>query len=339
MSKLRLTLLSLALCAAALAGCSSKSANQTQTTGVDGIDVVATPTTGVIRGIVVDTAVRPLQGVQLSLQAGDRLLTTESLANGGFGFQGLTPGTYFVKASKPGYSEVQVSTEVKANDNMPAITRITMEANPSTKPFVESYVFKGFIECSFTAVAVGAAACAIPNGICLPEWVDGGDCTVQVTENVTNDKFLVQYTPQRVPSWVQSEMVWDSTQETGDQMNLMYSWPNATCSPFLCDHEVRGSSPLLLAAGADVIRMIGLGDPQGNSTDLIIRVFNTWSDTTAPYNGTCSPPVPGVIGPACPRGTGATIQQAFNVYTHIFYGFTPPEGYRFSKDGAPQVPA
>lgn len=319
----------LLLVAATLAGCGSKPASDDP---VPGEDVAA----GVLRGIVVDTAVRPLAAVQLAVQAGDAARTTESLADGSFRFEGLAPGAYIVKASKPGYFDVQVSAEV-TGEALPPLTRISMEPNPSTKPFVDSYVFKGFIECSFTAVAVGFAACSVPNDVCLPEFV-AGECAVPVTDNVTNDKFLVEYAVPRTPAWVQSEMVWDSTQEGGDQMNLLYSWPNATCEPFLCDHEVRGSSPLLLSAGPQVIRMIGLGDPEGNSTDLIIRVFNTWSDATAPYNGTCAPAVPGVVGAACPRGTGATIQQDFNVYTHIFYGFTPPEGYRFSKDGAPTVP-
>ena len=54
--------------------------------------------------------------------------------------------------SSPAYNDVRVSAEVKANDNSPALTKVAMEPNPSSRPFVESYVFKGFMDCSATAV-------------------------------------------------------------------------------------------------------------------------------------------------------------------------------------------
>ncbi|MCA1819084.1 MAG: carboxypeptidase-like regulatory domain-containing protein [Halobacteriales archaeon] len=314
---LRLTLALLLCSSLFLAGCTSKAA--TEETTLEGVDVAATATTGVVRGIVVDTAVRPLAGVHLALRvSAERTLHTNSTATGGFGFQGLEAGTYFIKASKQGYREVQVSAEVRAGDSNPPLVRVGMEINPSDRPFVESYVFKGFMDCSVTAVAIGAALCAIPN-----IFVD----------NATNDNTQVHYQPQRVPTWAQSEMVWDSTQSLGESLSLMYSWDCG--ETLLCDHQVRGGSPLLLTANRTVIDTIGIG----NSTDVYIRVFNTYNDATAPPPGTCTPDVPGVSGPRCPRGVGATVEQDFTIYTHLFYGFAPPEGYRFSADGDPQVPA
>src|SRR4029077_17145888 len=114
---------------------------------------------------------------------------------------------------------------------------------PSSRPFVESYVFKGFIDCSVTAVAIGAAACAIPN-IFVP--------------NATNDNTQVHYQPQRPPTWAQSEMVWQSTQSLGDSLSLAYSWDCG--GTLLCDHQVRGTSPLLLTANATAIHEIGMGN-------------------------------------------------------------------------------
>jgi hypothetical protein len=308
---IRLPLVALLLCGAVLAGCAGKSGDGAGTTSVDGVDVVATPTTGIIRGIVVDTAVRPLEGVHLSLKAGDKVLTTDSLANGGFGFQGLAPGTYFISASKPGYNDVRTSAEVRANDNSPPLAKVAMEANPSTKPFVESYVFKGFIDCSATGAILGVALCSVPNGATC------GLDPVPCSPNVTADNTQVHYPVQRVPTWVQSELVWQSTQALGSDLSLMYSWDcGEQNNGFLCDHGADGASPLLLTADAKAIQEIGIG----NSTDVYIRVFNT---AAAASQGTA----------------GATVEQDFLVYTHVFYGFAPPEGYRFSKDGEPKVPS
>jgi hypothetical protein len=308
MSTLRLAFLAFTLCGVALAGCAGKATTDSSTTAVPGVSVSATPTTGVIRGIVVDTAVRPLAGVHLSLKDGDKTLATDSLANGGFGFQGLAPGTYFITASKPGYSDVRVGADVKANDNSPAITKVAMEANPSTRPFVESYVFKGFIDCSATGVVVGVALCSVPNGATC------GLDPVPCSPDVTGDNARVRYQVPRVPTWVQSELVWTSTQALGTDLSLMYSY---SCDDpiYYCDHQVQGASPLLLTAGPADIQKVGIG----NETGLFVRVFNT--------------------GTGASQGTvGATLQQDFTLYTHLFYGFQPPEGYRFSKDGDPVLP-
>ncbi|HUR61546.1 MAG TPA: carboxypeptidase-like regulatory domain-containing protein [Candidatus Thermoplasmatota archaeon] len=312
-------LLALLLCGTALAGCASKGASDQPSDTPLGVEVVATATTGVVRGLVVDTAVRPLAGVELALRAtGDRVLHTNSTATGGFGFQGLEPGTYFIKAVKPGFKSIQVSAEVKAGDSNPPLTRISLEADPSSRPFVEPYVFKGFIDCSVTTVVVGAAACALPN---------------IVMDNLTNDNTQVHYQPIRVPDWVQSEMVWRSTQALGESLSLAYSWDCG--ETLLCDHQVRGTSPLLLAANDTAIAKVGMG----NSTDIYIRVFNTYNDATAPPPGTCAPDLPQPVGKRCPRGIGATIEQDFTIYTHVFYGFVPAAGYRFSADGEPKPPA
>ena len=35
---------------------------------------------------------------------------------------------------------------------------------------------------------------------------------------------------------------------------------------------------------------------------------------------------------------GLTVQQRFDAYSHSFYGFLPPEGWRFTTDGNPVPP-
>jgi hypothetical protein len=132
---------------------------------------------------------------------------------------------------------------------------------------------------------------------------------------VTADHTQVHYQVARVPSWVQSEMVWQSTQALGSDLTLEYSYTCDTNGGFYCDHGVAGGSPLLLTASPKDIQTVGIG----NATDVYIRVFNSAAASSMDT-------------------LGFTLEQDFVIYTHVFYGFAPPEGYRFSRDGEPVLP-
>src|SRR5687767_10257567 len=64
----------------------------------DELELEATATTGVIRGIVVDEAIRPVAGAEVgtTLPDGAGARNTTSADDGAFGFDGLPPGTYFL---------------------------------------------------------------------------------------------------------------------------------------------------------------------------------------------------------------------------------------------------
>jgi hypothetical protein len=189
------------------------------------------------------------------------------------------------------------------------VERILLEADPASTPYHDERVFEGFIECSGTFVVVGVALCSVPNVI--TNFLGLG--------NVTNDRFLVEYDVAARPMWLQSEMVWESTQQLGDKMAVMYSWDcGDENGGFLCDHEVAGTSPLLLVANETAIQEINEGQ-LGNGTQLMIRVFNRGLDETM-------------------GRVGMTLEQEFEIYSHFFYGYEPPEGWRFTVDGAPPPP-
>jgi len=308
----------LLLAAVALAGC----AGQGGTTGDDslsGIKVAATPTTGVIRGVVVDTALHPVAGVRLTVLAADRTLTTNSSAIGAFGFDGLAPGTYFVQAHKLGYDDVQTSAEVRAGDDTPPMTKIAMTPNLAARPYVDPCVFKGFIECSTPVIAL----CSAPN--LGPQFVAIITCNEPVNQtapctrpaNVTSDNFITWYPVVRLPDWVQSEMVWTPTSETGKQLTLIHSYSGK-------DHiGIQGSygsatwtSPLVMTSDRAANAKVDLG----NSTDLAVRAFS----------GNMEQDPSGFVG--------MSVEQDFTTYTHIFYGYTPPEGWTFAADGAVPPP-
>ncbi len=331
---MRFALLSLAfLTAALLAGCSDNGpAPPAEDAGFEDLGLQATEETGVIRGVVIDAAITPISGVAVSVRSGDvEPLSATTNEAGAFGFDGLAPGTWFITASKPGYFDAQQSVEVVADVADPPAVKILLEANEAARPYYEQYVFEGFMECGVTTPAVGVALCLAPNLVAELACDEFDVCV----GNTTNENSQVHYEVTRLPQWAQSEMVWDSTQALGNELALMYSW-SGDCG-LLCDHDVRGESPLVLRANETVLQTIGFG---GNNTDLYVRVFTDDNDATRPPQDTiCWPDVPGVIGAGCLNsGDGVTLEQSFTIYTHVFYGYLPPEGWTFIESGSPPAP-
>jgi hypothetical protein len=311
----------LLLLGTAFAGCLGGAKASTATDPVADVRVAATATTGVIRGIVVDPAIHPLQGVRLSIRLGERTLEANSSATGSFGFEGLPAGTHFIEAHKKGYSTSRSGVEVQAGVSDPPVTKIALAPNPSDRPYIEAFVFKGFLECGVTTPAVGVAVCYAFN---------------LAKENLSADNTQVRYTFGPNLTWLQSEMVWQATNPAGTDLNL---WHSYTCpgQTLYCDHGPRGRSPLLVTDNATWIHTLGLDVPGG---ELYMRVFSAELDGThppPPADHVCAPD-PALGGEHCVGGAGLALEQDFTIYTHAFHGFAPPAGYRFSGDGEPVVP-
>jgi hypothetical protein len=130
-----------------LAGCADSAAPEPVDTFSDDFEenLVATSTTGVIRGVIVDNAILPVLGVTVKILA----LAKETMTNdaGAFGFSNLDPGTYFLEISKPGYNTTQSSATVVAGEAKPPIVKIQITPNPTTQPYVESTTLAGHLAC------------------------------------------------------------------------------------------------------------------------------------------------------------------------------------------------
>jgi hypothetical protein len=303
------------LAMALLAGCAGGSdGNQPTDEEFDDLDLEATSTTGVIRGVVVDEAVRPVSGATVAL-SGSTTGETTSNDDGLFGFSGLQPGPHFVSVSKPGFVAAQSSTEVVAGVAEPPILKVLLTADPTTAPYVATYVFDGFIECSFSLVAVGFAACS--------------------SAEQFNDRFSDTYEIDRLPDWAQAEMVWDSTQAASEDLGLVFSVPPRESTLYDNYAEAGGPSPLTIQANQTTMAEYGVLE-QG----VIFRVFNEpieGTETGDPVNGDDCLERPQLGG--CTTGFGFTVEQSFQVYTNLFYGFTPDPEWRFIEDGPHPVPA
>lgn len=322
------------LLAAGTAGCSGgKDAAEPEEQVFEGLGLQATAETGVVRGVVIDEAIRPVAGVLLGLSgpAGPAGNMTSN-AEGAFGMDGLDAGTYFLKASKAGYQPVQVSVEVVAGVSEPAIVKVLLPIDPASLPYYDSYVMDGYITCS-----ARIALTAVPGGECL-----------------ASDTSQVVYTLDRVPDWIQSEMHWQSTQALGDALSLVSecfsgiaSEPDPCPDGNLVVNRSEGSSPRSITVNRTLAARFRVGDGEtGNPHRL--RVFAAGRADTdlidedaynQMLNETTGGLVPCVAWPAindgCFRftGVGVILNQAFSVYTNIFYGYTPPPGWSFVATG------
>ncbi|MEA3166564.1 MAG: Carboxypeptidase regulatory-like domain, partial [Thermoplasmata archaeon] len=113
----------------------------------DGSGLDVSPTTGGIRGIVVDQAIVPVNGAKITLSGGKNTTSDEE---GLFRFTGLEPGDYFVSVAKPGYTAVQQSASVVAGVADPPIVKVLLTRLTTAQPYLDHFKLDGFYECAFS---------------------------------------------------------------------------------------------------------------------------------------------------------------------------------------------
>jgi hypothetical protein len=349
----------LLVAATVLSGCSGggKGGKEPQGPNFEELGLEATATTGIVRGVVVDEAVRPLAGALVATVGGDgKAHNATSAPDGAFGLDGLEAGTYFIKVTKPGYRESQVSTDVVAGVAEPPIVKVVLAVDPTDLPYVSAFQYDAFLACSFTLVLVSFAACGL-------------------AADQTNNAFLVEYPMDKPPGWIQTEAVWESTQALGSSLSL--SVTDFSTGTQIGVNGSSGPSPIYVGVNATTARQFNYTGPDANpvnirlfstaaaGTDLVPEqtVHQAWASNGYPvYNSTgLDPAADGAFGAAglanplgedCIRwvtlfkacmgagGVGVVLQQKVTVFTHVFYGYTPPAGWRFSDgNGVPPPPA
>jgi hypothetical protein len=160
--------------------------------------------------------------------------------------------------------------------------------------------------------------CQLPDGVC---GLGPG--------NLTTDQFMAVHTVSKQSvRFLQSEMVWSA----GSQLSASLRAVPGSRSP--ADGKINdyrpfeGVSPLVMPMDGAVAQGLFIG----NGKDFVVRVFSGY------VNGTAAPTcLPSPVN--CPWGVGASYEQKFQLFTHVFFGFTPPEGWQFSRDGVPPIPS
>lgn len=277
-----------------LAGCAGDPPAEDDGEEFDELDLQATDDTGVVRGVVVDPAVVPVEGATVLLD-GEGGPTATTNAAGAFGFSDVEPGLHQLLVDKAGFVATQTSVDVRAGVDAPPVVKVLLEHDANELPYVQAFQFSGYIECSVTSPAYRVAACSVPN---------------IVQPGLTDDNFLAQYDIQQDPQFVQAEMIWDSTQALGDHMLL-----NIEVSPAreTTVKEGNGTSPLVVTGYREDIERSGMA----TSGVMQQRVFNFQKPETTPPVPVCGIPDPINGGSYCARGVGATVSQSFEIFSHI----------------------
>lgn len=116
------------------------------------VSVASTPTTGVIRGVVVDQAIRPVANVTVTL---DGKANVTSNGKGAFGFDGLQPGSHFLTTQRQDYTSVRQSVQVTAGAGEPEPVRIQIVAIPRAIPSIDVYHIQMFVGAAASLPVVG----------------------------------------------------------------------------------------------------------------------------------------------------------------------------------------
>src|SRR5687768_16619437 len=137
-----------AILAAILAGCVGGGSEEPSASAGDfedlGLD--ATSTTGLLLGVVVDDAIRPVEGATVAItrpDGGD--LEDGTDAQGRFAFSGLAPGSYIIHATHPQFAPVQSAADVEAGVEEPNVVRVMMTRLFSQDPYTELIKFDGHL--------------------------------------------------------------------------------------------------------------------------------------------------------------------------------------------------
>ena len=289
--------------AVTLAGCSSGKTGGEATLGPDfsDLDLEATSSTGIIRGVIVDQAIRPLANASVTLTPGGH--ATTSTADGRFGFDGLEPGTYFLLATRQGHEEAQASTDVVAGVLDPPIVRILLTVIPSQQPYVEAFSYDAFITCGAAIVLTSVGCNTFP---------DLGEAL--------GDSVYFHFNFDVLPNWTQGELTWDQTQAGGGGM--IWEAVNNNVPPPQPHYGYRetGPSPALAYINTTILE---------EEQEWVMEDGITYRIFAGPH--------PSCMGIGF--GCGLTLNQRLTGFIHHFYNFAPAEGWRFTVDGAPLVPA
>ncbi|HUR62270.1 MAG TPA: carboxypeptidase-like regulatory domain-containing protein [Candidatus Thermoplasmatota archaeon] len=309
-----------------LAGCATQASDSTSNGSfTEPPEVKVTDSTGGIRGVVVDEAIRPIKAATVLITGNGFNKTFTTDASGGFSVSDLQPGVYFVKASKPLYDTQQQSIEVKAGV-APGVTKIQLNQVVFGKPYMQTLRYKGFISCSGNYVVLLSEECG--EGVGSPrtncDVIGVGPCVAnpvmpgqRIGHNGDNHVQFDFFLAGPAASLIVEEY-WEPSSEAGKGLYTPVSleWacvPTCGGKTFL---QLQGVSPLL-----------GRVDFQPGG------VTKTLGSKSVPINVTATDKI-STFTWADPDSTGLLLNQEFQVFASAFYILPAPADWSFVK-GSP----
>jgi hypothetical protein len=135
-------ILAVLVIALAVAGCSASPGAKQADDVLGDVQVETTATLGGIRGVVVDEAIRPVNGAFIERSDGGGNVTSSE--EGTFAFDRLEPGQYFFTVSRPLFVPVQAQAVVTAGEV--TSLRVQLLADRTPQPYHETFQKTGFIQ-------------------------------------------------------------------------------------------------------------------------------------------------------------------------------------------------
>lgn len=298
-----------------LAGCTDGGADAADTASDDeafsdlGFD--ASSTTGVIRGLVIDEAIRPVEGATVRLLA-DPPRETSSDADGRFGFGDVPPGTYDVEAELLNHEPATVQVLVEAGIDAPPIIKLQLMRLWSQEPMSEIFQFQGFLNCAWE---IGTASPCVTDFTRLDfTGTCPGGCFPALANNLGLDQreFIKE-----VPNGWQTmvfEMTWEpSVGGTADAMQMHVSTADRKSTHWFASHGSKAPLRMEMVqgvphAGASFAEPVLIA-PEGIPNML------TFMNAAVP--------------PGEQPSVAVVVQQDFEVILTTFIWGHPPEGWSF----------
>jgi hypothetical protein len=281
---------------------------------VEELGLVATETTGVILGVVVDDAIRPIKGADVTLEGasgGAKKETTDE--QGRFAFDALEPGTYFLKVSSLQFSPAQTSVEVVAGDEDPPVTRVLLTRLFTQSPYAETIKFDGYIACGYS-FPVGST-CVNDYTRVVGSRVPGceGGCLRDYNVSKTGGN-IREYVTGVTAGWqtLVFEATWEPSVE-GTAKGLTISVSFFT-RPDAGHFYGGGSFPNPLRFQIDVGK-----EAEGQQEEPKLILPEGQNDIFVFFNDGSGP-------------GGVTVNQAFTAFQTNFYYVIPPEGWSFINE-------
>lgn len=306
----------------------------------------ATATTGILQGVVVDDAVRPISGATINVTAEGVDLNATTGDDGIFRFTGLAPGAYVVEASKRNYSTLQQAMVVVADVDDPAIARFQLSFEPGTLPFAQVYKHEGFHECG--GYLQGAGAARVCSNVNIATWIvvcanTGGQVCLG---NVTADRSVFFQSIDSPPDFIQAELSWDSTTPAGTELSFLLGGgteaelKEGTGLPAF--NFTAGPSPLMVRVSnheGPQAWCRNVPDPPCSERALADSAIGSERVLLGQVDSGSAFKTPACDAGVSPCGAGWSMQQVFTLYTTVFYGYEPPMDWLFTEAGkAPDPP-
>ncbi|MGB1586380.1 MAG: carboxypeptidase-like regulatory domain-containing protein [Thermoplasmatota archaeon] len=262
---------------------------------------------GLIRGVVVDAAVVPLEGIDITLAGTDRSTTTDD--NGQFTIDDVAPGTYVLEASSLVHEAVQVAVTVVAGGEQ-EVTKIQMKRLFVQDAYMDQQEIRGYMNCGYSAGL--SSPCILDYTQLLP--VCPGGCAPQLY-GIAGDvrRFVVPMNA----GWQSriNEIVWDPSTGTSESLGMTISFYNRTSSHSYT--SAAGPSPLRHQMDMDPEQDHPEWVPPEGKHDYLVFVNPSRDGSRMP-----------VLGGEWP--VALMVEQTFELFVSTFYFGLPPEGWSFA---------